>query len=275
MKKLYVIGNPVSQSKSPAIHNYWIEKYSLRAKYRKLQITEKEIPAIINKVKAGDIEGLNITIPYKKTLLSYLDELEPSAQKSLAVNTVFRKGNRVVGTNTDGRGFFKSIKEDLKINLKTNFNVFCLGAGGAAYGIISELVNHDPHTIWISNRTLTKANSLISHFKKLHPKINFYVCPWGENPGSPHNLFINTTSVGMHKNDSIDLDLNKLPSDSLVYDIIYNPARTVLMKKADERNLRNVNGSYMLIRQASESFARWFGIELKKDDIQGALGIIK
>ena len=275
MKKLYVVGNPVSHSKSPDIHNYWIQKYSLFAEYQKLQIKEKEIPATLNKLKTGEVEGLNITIPFKKIVLPYLDQLEPSAQKSLAVNTVFKKGNRIVGANTDGRGFFRSIEEDLKINLKPNFNVFCLGAGGAAYGIISELVNHNPYKIWISNRTLTKAKKLVSHFKKLHPNINFSVYPWGESPGSLANLLINTTSAGMNKNDTIDLHLNALPLDSLVYDIIYNPSKTILMKKADERNLRNVNGSYMLVRQAAESFEKWFSVELTTDDIQGALEIIK
>ena len=129
--------------------------------------------------------------------------------------------------------------------------------------------------IKISNRTLTKANILVSHFQKLYSTIDFSVHAWGESPGSRHNLFVNTTSVGMSKDDKIDLHFNNLSQDSLVYDIIYYPRITILMKKAKERNLRNANGSYMLVRQASESFKKWFGIDLKTDDIQGALEIIK
>ena len=120
MNKLFVIGNPVSQSKSPSIHNYWIKKHSLNATYHKLKVDEEEIPSILNQVKRGFIKGINITIPFKQAIISYLDYLEPSAQKSLAVNTVFMKGKNLVGANTDGRGFFKSITDDLKFTLKKN-----------------------------------------------------------------------------------------------------------------------------------------------------------
>ena len=274
MNKLFVIGNPVSQSKSPSIHNYWIKKHCLNAEYFKLKVEETEIPSLFNQIRNGIIKGVNITIPFKQVVIPHLDELEPSAQKSMAVNTVFMKDKSLVGANTDGRGFFKSITHDLNLTLKTNFNVFCLGSGGAAYGIISELVNHKPYTICVSNRTLVKAKNLVRHFQKLCPEINFRAHPWGTSPGSPHNLFINTTSVGMNQNDKLNLTLSRLPLDSLVYDIIYNPPKTLLMKRAEERRLRNVNGSCMLVRQAAESFMKWFGIELNKDDIQGALKII-
>lgn len=274
MDKLFVIGDPISQSKSPAIHNYWIKKYSLDAIYDKLQVKKEQIPNLLEKIRNGEIKGLNITIPFKKTVIPYLDELESSAQKSVAVNTIFRRENKLVGTNTDGKGLLKSITEDLKFTLNPNFNIFCLGAGGASYGIISELTNLNPSAIWISNRTLTTAKNLVRHFQKFHPNINFSAHHWGENPESIHNLLINTTTVGMNENDTINLNLNDLPLGALVYDIIYNPPKTVLMKKAEERNLRTTNGSFMLVRQAAEAFTKWFGIEPKNDDIQGALKIL-
>ena len=274
MNKLYVIGNPIRHSKSPAIHNYWIKNYSLNAIYNKLEVRVEEISTLLDQVRNGTIKGLNITIPFKKAVIPYLDELESSAKRSKAVNTVFRRGNNVVGANTDGTGFLKSITEDLKVSLKQNFNVFCLGSGGAAYGIISELANQNPKTVWVSNRTINKAKELVQHFREIYPNTQFNIIPWGGSPRNLHNIFINTTSIGMNKNDRVHLHLDNLPLDSLVYDIIYNPPRTVIMKMAEQRNLKNVNGSFMLIRQAAAAFKKWFGIELNSDDIHGALKIL-
>ena len=137
MKKYLVIGNPIEHSLSPKLHNYWIKENNIGAVYEKRQVDKNDITGIIKDVKEGKIEGLNITVPFKKTILPYLEELTPLANKTQSVNTVFKKNNKVVGDNTDIGGFelgLKHINYDIK-----NKKIFILGAGGVAPSIILAL----------------------------------------------------------------------------------------------------------------------------------------
>ena len=151
--KLYVIGKPIKHSRSPIIHNFWIDKYSLNASYDKLEVDKTEIKDLIQQVRDGNIQGLNVTIPYKKIMTDFVDEVEESAMRSNAINTVYRIKDKIVGANTDGIGFISSLKNDLSFNINANTNVMCIGAGGAAYGIVSSLLDLSPNIIRIINRT--------------------------------------------------------------------------------------------------------------------------
>ena len=111
--KLYVIGKPIKHSRSPIIHNFWIDKYSLNASYDKLEVDKTEIKDLIQQVRDGNIQGLNVTIPYKKIMTDFVDEVEESAMRSNAINTVYRIKDKIVGANTDGIGFISSLKNDL------------------------------------------------------------------------------------------------------------------------------------------------------------------
>jgi shikimate dehydrogenase len=276
MDKLFVIGNPIKHSQSPIIHNYWLKKYGINCEYTKLEIQEKQLKNLVEEVRNGTIRGFNVTIPFKQKVVSYLDKIDSSAQNSFAVNTVYKKGAKVVGANTDGKGFIDSLTKDLNLKFQPRMCVFLIGAGGAAHGIFSELLKKNVSIIEFTNRTESKARNLVSHFYKKsyvvkdNVKImntSITIRPWSFNPPSPIGLVINTSSLGMKKTDKCNIHFELLSPKAFVYDIIYSPKETIIMKEAIRRGISCSNGIYMLIRQAAESFRIWFDIELTNDDI--------
>ena len=274
--KLFVIGKPIKHSRSPTIHNFWIEKYSLNASYNKLEVDETEIKGLMQQVRDGKIQGLNITIPYKKIMKDFVDEVEESALRSDAINTVYMVKDKIIGANTDGIGFISSLKKDLSFNINSNTNVMCIGAGGAAYGIVSSLIDLSPNIIRIINRTKSSGIKLIKHFEKfIQSKKIFETTLLGSNPINDVDLLVNCTSCGMDGKNPLAIELTSMNKKSLVYDIVYEPALTPLMKLAVDNKLQNTNGFYMLARQAAESFYRWFGIMPEDSHINEIIKILK
>ena len=274
--KLFVIGKPVKHSKSPIIHNFWIEKYSLNASYNKLEVNKTDISDLIQEVREGKIQGFNVTVPYKKIMMDFVDEVEEQALRSRAINTVYRVKDKIIGANTDGIGFISSLKKDLSFNVNSNTNVMCIGAGGAAYGIVSSLIDLNPNIIGIINRTKSSGIKLIKHFKKLtQSKQLFEVNNLGVKVNNNINLLVNCTSCGMNGKNPLAIELTSMDKKSLVYDIVYEPALTPLMKMAVDNDLQNTNGFYMLARQAAESFYRWFGIMPEDSQINEIIKILK
>ena len=274
--KLFVIGKPIRHSRSPVIHNFWIEKYSLNARYNKLEVDKSDIKDLIQQVRDGKIKGLNITIPYKKIMTDFVDEVEESAIRSNAINTVYRVKDKIIGANTDGIGFISSLKTDLNFNINSNTNVMCVGAGGAAYGIVSSLIDLSPNIIRIVNRTKSSGIKLIKHFEKFtQSRTIFETTLLGSNLVNDVDLLVNCTSCGMGGKNSLAIELASMHKKSLVYDIVYEPALTPLMKLAVNNKLQNTNGFYMLARQAAESFYRWFGIMPKNSYINEIIKILK
>ena len=274
--KLFVIGKPVKHSRSPTIHNFWIEKYSLNASYNKLEVDKREIKGLIQQVRDGKIQGLNITIPYKKIMKDFVDEVEESALRSNAINTVYRTKDKVVGANTDGNGFITSLKKDLSFDVNSETNIMCIGAGGAAYGIVSSLIDLRPNIIRIINRTKSSGRELIKHFEKFtSSKKIFESSILDSNSINDVDLLVNCTSCGMDGKNPLVIELTSMDKNSLVYDIVYEPAFTPLMKLAVDNKLQNTNGFYMLVRQAAESFYRWFGIMPEDSHINEIIKILK
>ncbi len=274
--KLFVIGKPVKHSKSPIIHNFWIEKYALSASYNKLEVNKTDISDLIQEVREGKIQGFNVTVPYKKIMMDFVDEVEEQALRSRAINTVYRVKDKIIGANTDGIGFISSLKKDLSFNVNSNTNVMCIGAGGAAYGIVSSLIDLNPNIIGIINRTKSSGIKLIKHFKKFtQSKQLFEVNNLGVKVNNNINLLVNCTSCGMNGKNPLAIELTSMDKKSLVYDIVYEPALTPLMKMAVDNDLQNTNGFYMLARQAAESFYRWFGIMPEDSQINEIIKILK
>ena len=153
MKKLFVVGNPVQHSKSPEIHNHWLRKYNQEFHYEKLQLSldskifVKQKHDLIKKIREGEIKGINITVPFKTEFTDVLDEIDESAKLAKAVNTIYKKGEKIFGANTDGIGFCNSLEEDFNFLVPTTIGI--LGAGGAAFGILSELIKYKPINIEI------------------------------------------------------------------------------------------------------------------------------
>ena len=250
MKKYLVIGNPIEHSLSPKLHNYWIKENNLDAIYEKKQINEIDIKDIINKVKNNEINGVNVTLPFKKSVISFLDELGDFAKKTHSVNTIYKNNNKTVGENTDVVGFKKAIEHSRYI--VKGKKIFILGAGGVTSSIIHALNQMEASTIMLSNRTKEKAESL----KKIYP--NLELVNWGNIKN--FDMIINTTSLGLKKNDKIDINYDEIGNGKFFYDLIYNPKKTNFLLEAQKRGNKIENGKMMFIYQAQASFKMWTGI---------------
>ena len=250
MKKYLVIGNPIEHSLSPKLHNYWIKKNNIDAVYDKKQLNKVDIDNIILEVKSGKINGINVTVPFKQSVIPFLDELTPLAKEAQSVNTIFKENNKIIGHNTDIGGFelaLKYINYDVK-----DKKIFILGAGGVVPSIILSLKKMGVSRIILSNRTKKKAEDL----KKIYRDIE--IVDWGEI--ADFNIIINATSVGLKSDDEIKLDYTDIGPNKLFYDVIYNPKQTNFLSKAKKFGNQIENGKMMFIYQAHQAFAIWHKI---------------
>ena len=264
---LFVIGKPIKHSLSPLIHNYWINKYELGLEYKKMEVERESLPSLIENVRDKKITGLNITLPYKKDIISYIDEVSYSAKDIGAINTVFLRGNKVYGENTDGIGFTRALEKKTKFKF-SNKSIYILGAGGASYGIISELIKKKVKKIYVTNRTKQRTIQLLNFFKTKNKEINLEFVEWEDLvPNSDVDLIINTTSFGMKDNECLKIDINNIRDTLIFVDIIYSPKETELLKFFKKEGFVCMNGLSMLIEQAAVSFELWFNISLNNKDI--------
>jgi len=250
MKKYLVIGNPIAHSLSPKLHNYWIKKNNIDAVYDKKQLNE------------------SVTVPFKKSVIPFLDKLTPLANETHSVNTIYKEKENgidaVVGDNTDVGGFKQSL-EYINYNVK-NKKVFILGAGGVVPSILKALEKLKVSKVYISNRTKEKAKDLESHYKI---SLGLEILDWGQSPD--FDIIINATSLGLKNNDKIELDYNKYKSKffgkkKLFYDVIYNPSKTNFLLKGEELGNETTNGRMMFICQAQLAFMTWHNILPKIDN---------
>ena len=256
MKKYLVIGNPIKQSLSPKLHNYWFKKNNINAVYEKKQIEEQNIKEIISEMRNGKIDGINITVPFKKLIIPFVDELSSEAEESQSVNTIFKENNKVLGHNTDISGFELAIRGK-GYNIKDK-KVFILGAGGVVPSIILALRKMGATKIILSNRTQSKAEKIKKIFSDLE------IVNWGEIP--EFNMIINATSLGLNKDDEIKLNYADIGQNKLFYDVIYNPSQTKFLLNAKKFGNQIENGKMMFIYQAHQSFAIWHKVMPKIDE---------
>ena len=265
MKKYLVIGNPIEHSLSPLIHNHWMKKYRLvDSVYEKKKIEEKDLKNIIKEIREDKLVGVNVTVPFKKLIIPFLDKLDFVAEETQSVNTLFKIDNKVVGYNTDSPGFRDTIRKFypwsndsmMPLSLKGKC-ILILGAGGVTPSIISALKSEGADNIVLSNRTKEKANQL----KELFPELK--IMEWGKRP-SICNFVINTTSVGLTKDEEVKIDFSdydkNFHKNFLFYDLIYNPKETVFLKKARLRGNKTMNGKMMFLNQAKYSFHIWTNV---------------
>tara|TARA_B100000989_G_C19489424_1_gene449074 strand:+ start:69 stop:863 length:795 start_codon:yes stop_codon:yes gene_type:complete len=251
MKKYLVIGNPINHTLSPKLHNHWIKQNLIDAIYEKKKLNNNELKNLILDIKQKNIHGANITIPFKNAVIPHLDELSDEAKKTQSVNTLYLKNKKVVGHNTDIEGFIAAIK---KINYDfNNKKIFILGAGGVVPSIIHASMKMRSSEIIISNRTKNKAEKLKNIFD------NIKVVNWGHMPN--FDVIINATSLGLNKDDKINLDLTKVGKNKLFYDVIYNPDKTDFLNTAKNLGNKYENGKLMFIYQAFSAFKLWHSIE--------------
>ena len=251
MKKYLVIGNPIKHSLSPKLHNFWMKENNINANYEKKIMNDDELENLIFSVKNKEIDGINVTVPFKKTIIPFLDILSDEAQKTQSVNTVYLHNGETVGHNTDIDGFRMSVKNS-KFEIEGK-KIFILGAGGVVSSLVYALKKMKASTIIISNRTQIKAEGLKNLFNDIE------VLKWGNIPN--FDMIINATSLGLDPKDSIDLDFSMAGKDKFFYDVIYNPIQTNFLKEGKKLGHKIENGKMMFVYQASLSFKIWHGIQ--------------
>ena len=252
MKKYFVIGNPIDHSLSPKLQNWWLKENNIDATYDKIKLEAHEIKNFIQEIKEQRIAGCNVTVPFKKTVIPFLDKLSPEAEQTQSVNTITFDNGDLVGHNTDIAGFSTAIKK-LNFNIKGK-KILILGAGGVVPSIIFALKNMYAQEIIISNRTKEKAENLTVLFTDLK------ILEWGNL--TDFHMIINATSLGLN-NETINLDFSSLGHDKLFYDVIYNPNETPFLQTGKQLGYKIENGKTMFVYQALQAFKLWHKIEPK------------
>ena len=256
MKKYLVIGNPIEHSLSPKLHNYWFKKKNIDAIYNKKKINEADIKNVIDELRNEKIKGINVTVPFKQSVIPFVDELSIEANTIQSVNTIYKENNKVLGHNTDISGFELAMRGK-SYDIKGK-KIFILGAGGVVPSIILALKKMGANKVILSNRTKNKAEQLKKTFSNLE------IIDWGETP--EFDIIINATSLGLNKDDEIKLDYADLTPNKLFYDVIYNPKQTKFLSKAKEFGHQTENGKMMFIYQAHQAFTLWHKVMPKIDE---------
>ena len=255
MKKYLVIGNPIDHSLSPKLQNYWLKSNNIEAIYGKLQAYDNDLKELCNNIKNGQLSGLNITVPFKKKIIPHLEVLSGHALRTQSVNTVCLNNGNVTGYNTDIDGFELSVKKlDYDVS---NKKILILGAGGVVPSIIFALKKMNAHRIYLSNRTIEKAQILVNLFEDLE------VVDWGVLPD--FDMIINATSLGLKENDKFGIDFSTVKSNKLFFDVIYNPFNTDFSEAGNKPGNIIENGLNMFLFQAQQAFNIWHNIEPKID----------
>ena len=249
-KKAFIIGQPISHSLSPKLHGFWLKQYEIDGKYEALEVPPEYLVKTVKKLPDKFVGG-NVTIPHKEKVMMICDEIDSLARKVGAVNTLYFKDKKIFGTNTDVFGFMENLKQG-GVDFSKIKSALILGAGGAARAVIVGLLDKNI-AITITNRTSSKAEVLADEF-------GLKIVDWEKrNNLEGFDLLVNTTSLGMKNQESLEIDLSTLPRHAIVHDIVYNPLETEILKQAKEAGLKTVDGLGMLLFQAVRGFELWFG----------------
>jgi len=250
-KNFLVIGNPIKHSLSPLLHNYWFKKNKLNYKYKKLKINQSAIKNILNRIRRKEIEGLNVTIPFKKNIIKFLDILKGDSLKTLSVNTVYLEKKKLVGDNTDVYGFSEGILKRIKTRIKV---AGIIGAGGVTSSIILSLIKRGVKKIYITNRTFSKLKIFKKRFKNI-----VHLVKWNKSTEifGEVQILINVTSLGMIGCKDLRFDFSIFNKKINVVDIVYNPENTRFLKDAKKHGHRIYTGLDMFVYQAQRAFYIW------------------
>jgi shikimate dehydrogenase len=277
MIQLGLLGYPVSHSLSPRIQNAALKACGLEGEYSLFPVHPDDtqgLKDLISRVRSAEITGLNVTIPHKKNVIPLLDELTPTAQAIGAVNVISLREGKLIGHNTDASGFLSDLKKSLTTETQRHrdSNALVLGAGGSARSVVYALVN-DGWKVTIVSRRLEQARQLISSFPNYQLQITGWDLPNLQSLISNLLLIVNTTPVGMTPNtDQSPLPENMaLPKDVFIYDLVYNPGQTKLVKDAHAQGLQAATGLGMLIEQAALSFEIWTGQDAPRETMRAAV----
>jgi shikimate dehydrogenase len=276
MKRAGVIGWPVSHSRSPLIHGYWLQRYGIDGTYERHPVEPDNVANFLSTLRDRGFAGCNVTLPHKEAAFAAASETRPAARAAGAANTLWFEAGRLVADNTDSAGFMNSLAAALPALQLGGATVSVLGAGGAARGIVFALLERGVGEVRIFNRTRDRAEAVAATFG---PRVKPH--DWSDRVDRSRDtsLLVNTTSLGMKGAGSLDLDVSALDSNCVVADIVYAPLETPLLAAARARGLVAVDGLGMLLYQAVPGFENWFGVRpevtaelrtLIERDIEGA-----
>lgn len=253
-----VIGDPISHSKSPMIHNHWLDALDIEAEYRKTHVTRDGLAAyFLQRRNDPDWLGCNVTIPHKVAVMDYVDDPGDIRRHIGAMNTIAcETGGPLIGTNTDAGGFLQPL-EAMKWSGR---EAVLIGAGGAALAIGFALAAKGMEHVTVMARDPAKGQALLDHVGLKGRVIGF------GDPLPATRLLINSSPLGMTGQPPLDLDLSPLAEDATVYDIVYAPLETGLLKAARDRNLATIDGLAMLIGQAALAFEIFFDAVPPRED---------
>lgn len=255
--KTGLIGHPVSHSKSPVIHNYWISKYNLSGEFKAIDISPDNLKSDVQKLIDDGYAGFNVTTPHKQDIFDLCDEVDDTAKAIRAVNTVVIRDGKLHGTNTDSYGFWQNVVQSGNAPDFSKGPCVVLGAGGAARAVIHALIGAGADKIIVTNRTGDKARDI----RSMNDKI-LRLAQWDHRSDilKGASMMVNTTSSGMSGKDKLEIDLSLLPKDAVVADIVYAPLMTDLLIAAKGRGNPIVTGIGMLLHQARPAFEKWHGV---------------
>lgn len=260
-----VAGWPVEHSRSPLIHNFWLKRLAIHAVYERFPVPPGGFAGFAERIGRDGLLGVNVTVPHKEAAFAVCDRRTPVAQALGAVNVLWREDGLLWGDDTDVAGFLANLDESAPGWSERPRSAAVIGAGGAARAIVYGLIQRGFVRIVLINRTLSRAEALAETFGA-----RVAARPFGELPDAlpSAEVLVNTTSLGMVGQPPLELDLEGLPADAVVADIVYAPLRTPLIESARARGLRTAEGLGMLLHQAAPAFERWFG---RRPEVTGEL----
>ena len=262
-KKYAIIGKPVSHSLSPILHNYWFKKYNIPAEYSLMETEEEDLEEMVKKVKEGELSGINITLPYKKKVIPFLDKLVHDAEKTSSVNTLYLNNeDEVVGENTDVFGLVSSYFKASSDAKNKNQKALILGAGGVSPSVILALQKSDVSDITLVNRTHEKSIFIKNKFNSIK------VMKWDDIQNITHefDIIINATSLGLKNYQDFNFVIENCKKSLVYIDTIYNPQETKMMKHFKSKNIKTFGGLDMFIYQGQKSFYLWNKINPEIND---------
>ena len=271
-----IIGDPIEHSRSPQIHNAAITALGLDYVYVPFHVQPDNLGAVIEGFKATNVVGINVTIPHKQNVISYLDEISREATLIGAVNTLIFKDGAITGENTDAPGFLRAMQEE-GLDVPQGGSAVIIGAGGSARAVVVALALAGVRTICITNRTVSRAIALATDLsEKTDASIYGIGLDDSKLPDAvgTSQLIVNTASTSMDVSQPLLIDPEWLAPKSIVYDIVYTPPETRLLQAAAEKECHTIGGLGMLVHQGAIAFEKWTGVnppvEVMRQALQGA-----
>lgn len=263
MKHACVIGWPVEHSRSPLLHGYWLKKYGIDGAYTKRAVAPEAVAGFLQSLRANGYVGCNVTVPHKAAAFSAADEREDSANAVSAANTLWLSDGKLVAANTDTYGYMTNLSQQAPGWDRRDAPVSILGAGGAARAIVFGFLDAGVSEIRVFNRTRARAETLAQQFGSC-----VKVFDWSQREAGSRDsaVLVNTTTIGMNGDGTLDLDLAGFDPECVVSDIVYVPLETELLRKAKSQGLRTVDGLGMLLHQGVPGFEKWFGVRPEVTD---------